>query len=409
MKQHHTVQGFVFAAACWCATPVAAQGLLDNGMPREAPAGVTYQLGPFAVSPKLSLTQFGIDTNVFDEPVNPKSDYVVGLVPALQAYGRFGMSQVVVDSSTDLTWYGKHSSERSIGGAVKGRGDLRVSRVRAALGGGALQTRERPGLEIELRARRRENEMWGGLGFEVSPLMTVYTSAHRGDVTFEDNEVFRGTDLDAALNRRTESLEAGVSLRATPFTTVVVAGRSSKDRFVTETNRDSDSKSARAELTFSRDAMIQGRAAFGYRQFRPVDPLVIDYKGFVSSAGLSFTGFWGGHMDFDAVRDVAYSYDANEGYYLASSAVASYTQRLLGAFDAAVRCGLGLMDYGHRVGAAPRLDNTTTYAGGVGYNHSSGGRLGVTYEYEVRDSDTVAAQRYVTRRLYASYTHTVIR
>jgi hypothetical protein len=397
------------AVACFSAMPAAAQGLLDNGLPKEEPTEVSYHLGPFAISPKFALTELGVDTNVFDESVNPKRDYVIGLAPSLRAFGRFGLTQVVVDSSTDITWYSKYKSERALGRALKGRADLLVSRIRASLGGGIVQTRQRPGLEIERRARRSEKEVWTGVGFEVSPLMTVYSSVHRSELEFQDNELFRGTDLAAALNRRTDSVEAGLSMRATPFTTLVVSGRNTADRFVTETRRNSDSQSARAELTFSRDAMIQGRAALGYRQFRPVDPSISRFRGLVSSAGLSFTGFWGGHMDFDASRDVNYSYDVSDGFYLGTTAITSYTQRLLGAFDVSGRYGIGLMDYGNRVGFESRRDKTATYAGGLGFNRTNGGRFGVTYEYEVRDSATLADRRYITRRVYGSYTHTVIR
>ncbi|MBA3270439.1 MAG: outer membrane beta-barrel protein [Acidobacteria bacterium] len=227
---------------------------------------------------------------------------------------------------------------------------------------------------------------------------------HRGP-----NELFRGTALDFALNRRGASVEAGVAVDLTPFTTVVVSGRKNRDKFVSDPRRNSHSQSAVAEFSFARDAIVQGRASLGYRDFRPDSPMVARFTGFTSGAGLSFMGFWNGRFEFDASRDVAYSYDVDEGYYIGTTALATYTQRVVGAIDAQARLGHGLMDYGMRLGPGPRQDRTSTYAGGVGFNRTDGGRIGLTYEYEVRHSDTLVDRRYTTRRLYGSYTYTVSR
>jgi hypothetical protein len=50
-----------------------------------------------------------------------------------------------------------------------------------------------------------------------------------------------------------------------------------------------------------------------------------------------------------------------------------------------------------------------TLAAGVGYNFNHGGRLGMTYEYQTRNSDMFAERRYISRRLFASYTQTLQR
>jgi len=399
----------LFAAILVMAAPARAQGLLDNGLPTESPEAARYSVGPFAISPSVLLRELGVDTNVFDEHENPKRDYVVSLTPTVDIFGRFGLLQTALTSSTDFNWYSTYASERSIGSLARGRVDVLPSRLRLTVGGAHIQKRERPSMEIELRAERRQQELWGGVGFEISPIARVYATVHQLDLDFDDRETYRGTRLGEALDRRERAIEAGLAVSVTPFTTLLVSGRRTQDRFVTDIRRDSDSQSARAELSFARDAIIQGRVNVGYRDFTPVDPMVSRFRGVTSGAALSFTGFWRGRLDFDASRNVSYSYDFDEGYYVGTDVLGTYTQRVIGAVDVLTRGGVGKMNYGRRVGLDARVDAMRTLAAGLGYNFNNGGRFGVTYEYQVRESDTYADRRYISRRLFASYTHTLQR
>ncbi|HUE88537.1 MAG TPA: outer membrane beta-barrel protein [Vicinamibacterales bacterium] len=399
----------LLAAMLVMAAPAAAQGLLDNGLPVEAPERARYYVGPFAISPTLIIRELGVDTNVFDEHENPKRDYVVSLSPTVDVFGKVGLLQAALTSSTDFTWYAKYANERSLGRVARGRVDFLPSRLRLSVGGGIVQTRERPSMEIELRARRSQSEAWGGVGFEISPIARVYTSLHQTVREFQDNEVYRGVVLSDALDRRTDAVEAGLALSVTPLTTLLVSGRRTEDRFAVDSRRDSDSQSAKAELTFARYAILQGHVNVGYRDFKPSDPSVSRFRGVTSAAGLSFTGFWRGHMDFDASRDVSHSFDVSEGYYVGTEMVGTYTQRVIGALDVLTRLGVGTMDYGRRAGLDAREDTMRTLAGGIGYNFNNGGRFGVTYEHETRESDSFADRRYVSRRLFGSYTYVVER
>jgi hypothetical protein len=399
----------LFVATLAISAPARAQGLLDNGLPTESPEAARYAAGPFAISPSVLLRELGIDTNVFDEHENPKRDYVVSVVPTVDIFGAFGLVRTALTSSTDFTWYSKYASERDIGSTARGRVDVLPSRLRLTVGAGYVQTRERPSLEIELRAEREQRELWGGFGFEISPVARVYATAHQMDLRFEGDEIYRGTSLRDALNRREEAIEAGVAVSVTPFTTLLVSARRTHDRFVTDVRRDSDSQSARAELSFAPDAIIQGRVNVGYRDLKPADPAVSRFRGVTSGAALSFTGFWRGRMELEASRNVSYSYDVNEAYYVGTDVVGTYTQRVVGAVDVLTRGGVGTMDYGRRDGVDDRVDSMRTLAAGVGYNFNHGGRLGMTYEYQTRNSEMFAERRYISRRLFASYTQTLQR
>lgn len=55
------------------AIPAAAQG--------PDPDASTTHLGPIGITPTFSLRAIGRDENVFNDAVNPKSDYTFTLVP----------------------------------------------------------------------------------------------------------------------------------------------------------------------------------------------------------------------------------------------------------------------------------------------------------------------------------------
>ena len=128
-------------------------------------------------------------------------------------------------------------------------------------------------------------------------------------------------------------------------------------------------------------------------------------SGLISTVNLAYTSFWRGKMSFTAERDVQYSFEEAEGYFVGTSGSFIYNQRVMGPMDVQVQYGLGVMDYGHQLGADARVERAVTYAGGVGYNRNDGARLGFTYEYSQRHSDERPDRRFTRRRLYGSLTY----
>ena len=65
-----------------------------------ADAEVTARLGPFELSPNLTIKQTAIDDNVFNETTNPKRDYVIGISPELTVFSRMGLTQFAASAIT---------------------------------------------------------------------------------------------------------------------------------------------------------------------------------------------------------------------------------------------------------------------------------------------------------------------
>ena len=93
---------------------------------------------------------------------------------------------------------------------------------------------------------------------------------------------------------------------------------------------------------------------------------------------------------FIANRDVQYSYDINQPYYLQTGFSGSVSQQIFGPVDIVVRGGLGRLEYRDRAGAAVavsnRVDRVESYGGGVGYHLGRDMRIGVNIDHNRRDS-----------------------
>ena len=379
---------------------------MTNTLP-EAPLPVVLaRIGPFELAPNLAIRQAGVDENVFNEAEadGPKSDYVIGVAPELTLFARSGLIQFSGSSAVEYTHFFKYESERSTSLAARGRLELDLGPFRPSVAGAAASTRERATNELDARARRRDTELSTRLIFELSPLAQVFASAARVEVDFDDGEEFRGVALDNSLNRQLDQYQTGIRMNPTPFTTVMIDATYAKDRFVLSPGRDSESRTVATELVFGNDAIVRGRVRVGFQDFRPEDPTLKPYRGVVTGVGLNYRGFWRGRVDGTFERQVQYSFDEIEGYFLSTGGQITYTQHVVGPLDVQGTFGSWLMDYGKRFGTLPHTDETRVYGGGVGYNRGNGSRVGINYEFRNRDARD-ARESYSRRRLYASYSY----
>src|SRR5262249_12496231 len=150
-------------------------------------------------------------------------------------------------------------------------------------------------------------------------------------------------------------------------------------------------------VRFDPFALIKGTARFGYRDFKPVDPSLPGYSGSTASADLTYTFQGATRIGFTATRDIQYSYDVNQPYYLLTGFNVSLAQQVYGPLDAVVRFGLQHLDYQDRTGAtievSDRQDSVRTFGGGVGYHLGQDLRIGFNVDKSRRITD-VSRRRY---------------
>jgi hypothetical protein len=381
----------------------AAQQSSLTSLPEQAPEVSLYRLGPVLVNPKLSIPEIGRDSNAFNETSSPKDDFVIRLVPEVDFFSELGVLRVAVRSASTFTYFHDYASERSIAEQIRGRVSAQLSRLRPWVGAASVRSNERT-TEIDARSKRVERELAAGVQFEVSPLAAVTVAANRMDVRFADAELFRDTALGVALDRTTDMASASLRLQATPFTTLTFRGYVSHDRFAFAPARDSEAQGGDLDVGFGPEAIIRGRLAVGYRQQTSDDPTLNTYRGITGRGGVTALLLWRALLGIDYVRDVQYSFDRAEGYYVENGFDVVYTQRVGGPFDMQARAGRHALDYSARFDAS-RSEVLQTYQAGIGYSLDGGSRFGLSYEVAERDGDARLDRQFSRRRLFGSFTY----
>src|SRR5262249_21723474 len=154
--------------------------------------------------------------------------------------------------------------------------------------------------------------------------------------------------------------------------------------------RDSDSSRIAAGVTFAQSALLKGSATVGYRDFQPLSSDLPPYQGVVGRIDLS-TVLGPTKVGLMMNRDVQYSYDLAQPYYLQTDATFSVAQQIVGAVDVTGRFGFARLDYQNRTTVdallAPRTDRVRMFGGGLGYRAARRTRVGFNADYYGRRSD----------------------
>jgi hypothetical protein len=371
------------------------------------PTDVSFRIGPVMISTGLSVQRFGVDKNVFDEPEDPKRDWHAVVSPDMTVFLRTGLLRFTLASAADFTYYRRYKSERGMNRTLRGRAELLLSRFRPFIAAATVQTRERPNAEIDLRAERREREVAGGLNFELSPLTFAFAGVARTDYLFEEGEVYRGVELSEQLDRREESATVGLRRDLTPLTSLVVTGRMSRDRFVDNVERDSDSVTMQTTFTFAPDALFRGELMAGYQAFEPRDAAIEAYRGVTLGGRIFWPLFTATRLDIDVDRRVRYSYEEAEPYYVDTGLGLTLTQRVFRSIDVQGRGSYRWLEYGR--GSAPvdtdPRDRVLSALAGVGYTLIDDSRVGFNYEFTKRESDRRRDRLFDRHRIFGSWTY----
>lgn len=384
-----------------------------SGLAQEAPdpsANAPIRFGPLALKPSLALTNLGFDTNVFNQPdqMAPKRDFTMTLTPQSDAWLRLGRVWVNGTVREDLVYYETYASERAANGAYRGAVLLPLNRLTVNAGASYLNTRDRPGYEIDARSQRVETGF--NASIEVRPFPKVFVGV-RGDrtkVDFDKAAVFLGNNLRYELNRAQTTSAATLRYTLTPLTTLTFDVAKESDRFDFSSLRDSDSTKITGGVKLDPFALIKGSASFGYRDFRPSSPGVTAYRGAVGAVDLSYVARGSTKVGVEGTRDVQYSYDIDQPYYVLSGVIGSLAQQVSSRADLVGRIGVQRLDYRDRTGvmvsASDRTDYVHMYGGGVGYRLSRTIRVGVDLDRQLRTSRD-ATRRYSGLRFGTSVTY----
>jgi hypothetical protein len=272
------------------------------------------------------------------------------------------------------------------------------------VGGASIRSNERT-TEIDARAMRSDREVAAGVQFDVSPMASFTVIGSRTRVRYDSDVVYQDVALAPALDRTTKLVSTALRLQATPFTSVTLNGYAGRDDFDVAPGRDANTAGGEVELNFSPEAIIRGRLVVGFRQQDFDDPTIATYRGVTGRGGITSLLAWRAMLGVDYVRDLQYSFDRSEGYYIENGVDLVYTQRIGGPFDLQFRVGRHTLDYGAQHAIPEHSEVVRAYQGGIGYSLDSGSRFGLTYEFAERVGDVTDDRRFSRRRLFGSFSY----
>ena len=391
------------------ALPAAAQapnvgaGPLTASLPDTEPTVGVLTLGRVRLAPGLVVRQIGWDDNIFDESQNPKEDFVASVTPDVAAFSRLRFVQLSGYAGAEFNYFKTYEQERSTGYNLRGRADILLSRVRPFVGGGQVNTRTRPNGEIDVRADRIEDELSGGLAFDISRYSQIYGAAYQFRTRFEDS-FEEGVDLSVALNRDRYHYSGGLRTELTPLLAMTVTASYSEELFETDPLRDAQSWAGTVDFRFAPDAVVSGQVNVGYMDFDPVNPGIEPYRGFVGSGTIIYPFLEIGRFSFQGVRRTEFSFDAADAYFIENTISLAYTHFIFGEVDVQVNGAKSWFDYGFTETSPARQDKLDVVGGSLGYNLRNRTRISMNYEFARRRSLELPERNYERRRWFLAWT-----
>jgi hypothetical protein len=380
------------------------------GAQTAEPVAATARLhiGPLALDPAIAVRNLGIDTNALNASDDPDGDFTATITPELREWLRLGRLALSGTSSVDWNYFQKLTSQRSFNGGQEGRADLALGYVGPYALGAVARTRQRPNLEIDARVERTMTAVGGGLVVHAGTNLSVDISQEHRTIDFGRTE-FGDVTLAESLNRSERETRLAARYALTPLTTLLVSAAHRRDRFVHAIVRDTDTVVGMAGLEFKPLALLAGRASVGWRRFTPKGPALPAFRGVVSDVEVTYQIRDVTRLSVAIARDVEYSFELLEPYYVSTNTRVTVVQALGAAWDLVGRAGHTLLDYRQVLevtGLAPgsRVDEILVVGGGFGRRLASDVRIGIDLDHAARRS-SAGGRDYDGMRVGGSVTY----
>ena len=342
------------------------------------------------IGPRIAISGVGIDTNVFNTVEDPKSDFTATISPQAELLLRLGHARVRAKAQVDYDYFRTFSSQGGLSTNDDVTIELPLNRIVPYATESFVNSMQRPGFEIDARARRVENRTAVGANLRLTGRAFMTFEASRGHSRFDGDTFFNGINLRNALSRDEDALSISLHKSLTPLTSLVLTGEARSDRFLYEPRRDADTVKVTGGLELSQFALIKGRAHAGYRKYDALGLGIPGFTGLVFSGKLGYTLLGRTQFAVELDRDVQFSYDPRSPYYLQTSIQVIVTEHVVGRWDVQARAQRQNLAYRVASGVVDvppdRVDYVDMYGGGTGYRLTRGARFGINADYYRRRS-----------------------
>ena len=374
--------------------------------PPDAVATAPIRVGPLGFGPRLAFTNIGIDTNVFNEAENPKQDFTLTASPGVELWLRTGKGMLSAQGRMDLAYFAKYSDQTSVSSSVSGEYEYRFNRVRPLVSFTSLNSRGRPGYEIDARVRSHQDNILAGVDLRLAGKSYLQFDYRLESTLYTEDAVFDGQKLDRSLNRTVRAVEAVFRHKLTAMTTWVVQASSEQERFEFATDRNSNSARVSTGFELGRFALIRGRAHVGFRSLAAAEGGTLPaFRGVTADVDVSYTAPSQTRLTLQSARDIEYSYNPRNPYYVQTGVSLTLTQRVVGRWDVQAVGGRDRLSYR---AALPEgfnhSDEVDRVGGGIGYQIAERVRVSVDAQSQHRTSG-LHERGYRTLRVGGSVTY----
>jgi hypothetical protein len=370
----------------------------------EAP----FRLGSLELFPTFTIRDIGIDSNVYTSQAQ-REDFTYTVSPALRTVWPIGASaRLTTRGVFDFRYFQTLKDQQSTSGTINTQLEVGSGRVRPFGAAGLVRSHERGGYDLDRRVLSLASKAKVGANVSLTPVTSLTAWVVHETTRFDRSEVFDGALLSDQLDRATRGTATGLRFDLTPFTSITSAIEVDKIRFVHAPQHNANSFRFAPVVQFTKEAIIEGSASAGFRDFRPLDPRVASYRGFVAAVTMSFRIRNITRVETQVTHDVEFSYHDTEPLYLGAGGQVMITQRVGGPFDAVVIAGRHRLRYQtlDALSFDGRREHVTSAGGGIGIRATEHLRFTLTVDREQRISTNAQQRDYERRRIFGSISYT---
>jgi hypothetical protein len=384
------------------ATAAGAQTAQSEAVSPEPP-GRPITLGSVQVYPSISLRDVGLDSNIYNSSFLAREDFTYTVAPRLRTELPLGDARLVGSGALGFVYFQKSKDQESVNAAASGLFEVREGRIRPSLQGGFSRSRERRG-DVDVRALSVSTNGRAGVDVGVSGVTSLTGWVMREKTEYASDEQFHGQNLSDQLDRATTSYAAGARFDLTPLTSVVAAAALEQVRFTVDRIRDADSFKFTPTVSFAEGAILNGQASVGLRDFRPLAPVMQPFRGMVAGGDVRFNIAGVTRFAVRGNRDLVYSYEDLQPYYLDSGGHITLYQRVVGPVDLIALAGRRVYRYENVRGVTlpERVETMTNWGGGIGVRIDDNMRVSFTFDRERRISTASSLREFERIRAFGA-------
>lgn len=392
-----------------------APAFAQSGAERTAQARESARLrvGPFYFTPSLSIDNIGYDNNVFLDPESrePQSDFVISMTPRVRAALPIASRALVTfDLAPRGEYYRTLANARAFAPHGSTRAEVFFPRFDLIGAAGIDAGRRRPNFEIERRVNYTNTRLEAGVRYRFRSRMSFELGVLRTSASFED-ELFEGVNLDDSLTSHDVGVRFGITRRITPKTSVTLAADRSRSHFPASPEKEGTRLSIVPGLTFTPNALIAGTLNVGVLKFTPEHEALPAFTGLVADADLSYTFREATRLTVRWRRNLNYSFQPLQPYYVLSALGASLRRQVVGridviaSFDQSESSYRMLLDAPAVAALDGRVDITRSYAGDLGFRLNRESRIGFRVATTTRTSNRLSDRDFRGMQMGLSYNY----